>query len=145
MKRLLILLALLISTPCYAQSNFKECFTTNGNNCVPAIAASNRAILSVSSATTSELVALVSGQRIYITAWDFIASAVGTIKLVYGTGTNCGTGTTDLTGNYTITTSTVFTKGNGLGPVLIVPASNALCYTSASTAALQGTISYVQF
>lgn len=145
-KLALILWALLcLPTIVLAQSNFKPCYTTGQSNCVQAVAASNAAIMAISSNTTAQLVALVAGKRIYVTSWDLISSAAGTFKFVYGTGTNCGTGTTDLTGTYTFGTSTVFTKGNGMGMLLVVPVSNALCYTSASSIAAQGTVSYVQF
>lgn len=148
MRKLLITIVwalICLPTLALAQSNFKPCYSTGQNNCVPAVAASNAAIIAVSSNTTSELVALVAGKRIYVTSWDLISSAAGTFKFVYGTGTNCGTGTTDLTGTYTVGTSTVFTKGNGLGMLLVVPVSNALCYTSGASIAAQGTVSYVQF
>lgn len=147
MRKIVLILCALLCLPTIAdaQSNFKPCYTTGQSNCVPAVAASNAAIIAISSNTTSELVALSTGKRIYVTSWDLVSSVAGTFKLVYGTGTNCGTGTADLTGTYTFGTSTVFTKGNGLGMLLVVPASNALCYTSAASIAAQGTLSYVQF
>lgn len=145
-KLVLIMWALLcLPTLALAQNFVRPCYTTGQNNCVPGVAASNAAIIAISSNTTSELVALATGKRIYVTSWDLISSVAGTVKFVYGTGTNCGTGTTDLTGTYTFGTSTVFTKGNGLGMLLVVPVSNALCYTSGGSIAAQGTVSYAQF
>ncbi len=128
-----------------AQSTQQLCYTTNGANCIPAVAASKNKVIAVSSATTTELVALVASQNIYVTSWDVVSSAAGTLKLVYGTGTACGTGTTDLTGTYTLATSTVFTKGNGVGSILTVPPGNALCITSGGSVAAQGSLSYAQF
>lgn len=101
--------------------------------------------IDVSTATTTQLVALASSQRIYITSWDVIAAGTGTIKLVYGTGSNCGTGTTDLTGAYSLVAQAGLAKGNGLGPVLVVPASNALCVTTSAAVGMQGSVSYTQF
>lgn len=147
MKRFwLACFALLLSVGCaFAQSTQQLCFTTNGSNCVPAVAASNSAAIAVSSATTTEIVALASTKSIYVTSWNVISSAAGTLKWVYGTGTACATGTTDLTGTYTFGTSTVFDTGNGLGIILKVPFEKALCLTSASTINAQGSISYAQF
>lgn len=121
------------------------CYTTNGNNCVPAVAASNSAAIAVSSGTTTQLVALASGKGIYVTSFDLVSTAAQTAKFVYGTGTNCGTGTTDLTGAYGMTTFTVISKGDGLGAILFVPGGNALCITTTTTGALNGSISYAQF
>lgn len=101
--------------------------------------------IDVSTATTTQLVALASSQKIYITSWDVIAAGTGTIKLVYGTGSSCGTGTTDLTGAYSLVAQSGIAKGNGLGPVLVVPASNALCVTTSAAVGMQGSVSYTQF
>jgi hypothetical protein len=50
--------------------------------------------INISSATTTQLVAAVSGKATYVTAWDVIAAGTGNIVLEYGAGSNCGTGTT---------------------------------------------------
>lgn len=109
------------------------------------IQADTSAIINASTATTTQLVALTSTQKIYITAWDVIAAGTGTIKLVYGTGSSCGTGTTDLTPAYSLVAQAGLTKGSGLGPILVVPASNALCVTTSAAVGMQGTVSYTKF
>ena len=78
--------------------------------------------INISSATTTQLVAAASGKAIYVTAWDVIAAGTGNITLEYGTGSNCGAGTTPLTGAYSLAAQFGIAKGNGLGPVLVVPA-----------------------
>jgi hypothetical protein len=107
------------------------------------------ATVSQASATTTEVVALTSGQSIYISG--FILSSVGaagppTIKFVYGTGANCGSGTTDLTPVFTGSTTAgdiaVFSYGNGAAYVLKVPVSNALCVTSTTTSPQRGLVTY---
>lgn len=147
MKRiLLILIALFFSVSfANAQSPVKLCYTTNGANCQFAIAASNSIPVSISSGTTTELVPLSVGKQIFVTSWDVMSAGTGTIKLVYGTGSNCGTGTADLTGAYPLIAQAGIAKGNGLGVVLIVPKSNALCATTNASVQMSGSVSYAQF
>jgi hypothetical protein len=101
--------------------------------------------ISISSATTTQLVGAASGKATYITAWDVIAAGSGNIMLEYGTGSNCGTGTTALTGAYNLVAQFGIAKGNGLGPVLIVPAGNALCALTSAAVQMSGSVSYTQF
>lgn len=146
MKRLLLILAaLLYSIPAYAQGPMKLCFTTNGNNCVPGVQSAASAAISVAAATTTQIVALADGKRLYVTSFDMMSAGTLNATLVYGTGTNCGTGTTSLTGAYPLIAQAGISKGNGTGSVLIIPASNALCITTSGTSQLSGSVSYVQF
>ena len=136
---------MLFSTFAQAQSTQQLCYTTTGSNCIQAPAGFKSVPIAISSATTTKMITGVSGQSIYITAWDGISSAAGTLLFVYGTGDTCGTGTTSLTGTYTFGTSTVISKGNGLGPVFSIPNGNNLCLTSGGSINIQGSISYAQF
>ena len=129
----------------FAQGPTQLCFTTNGSNCVAAIQASNSVAISTASATTVQLVALVAGKRIYISAWDVVASGTTSVTLKYGTGTNCGTGTQSLTGAYALIAQAGLAKASGLGPVLFVPAGNALCITNSAAIQISGSLSYAQF
>ncbi len=74
-----------------------------------------------------------------------IAAGTGNITLEYGTGSNCGTGTTALTGAYSLAAQFGIAKGNGLGPVLIVPTGNALCALTSAAVQMSGSVSYTQF
>jgi hypothetical protein len=109
------------------------------------IQASASAAINVSTATTTQLVALSASKKIYVTSFDVIAGGTGNITFVYGTGTNCGTGTTALTGAYPLTAQAGIAKGNGLGPVLTVPISNALCVTTSAAVQMSGSVAYTQF
>lgn len=108
-------------------------------------------VINQSSAATTQLVALISGKRVYVCS--ALVNQVGaatppTFKFVYGTGSNCGTGTTDLTGVITgggaSTATNVQFGGNGLGYVFATPASQALCITTTTTQAQKGLLSYTQ-
>jgi hypothetical protein len=117
----------------------------SGANLVAITQASATAAINVSTATTTQLVALSSGQVIHVTAASVIAGGTGNITFVYGTGTNCGTGTTSLTGAYPLIANAGLSIGSGLGPVLVVPAGNALCVTTSAAVQMSGHVAYTQF
>jgi hypothetical protein len=110
------------------------------------------AVINQATATTTQLVALSSGKKVYVCSAlvnQVGAATAPTFKFVYGTGTNCVTGTTDLTGVITggaaSTATNVQFGGNGLGYVFATPASQALCITTTTTQAQKGLLSYTQF
>ncbi len=121
------------------------CYTTNGTNCAASIQSSASAAINISSATTTQLIALVANQTIYVTSWDVMAGGTSNFTLEYGTGTTCGTGTTTLTGAYPLIAQAGISKGNGLGPILIVPPGNALCALTSGNVQHSGSVSYAQF
>jgi hypothetical protein len=96
--------------------------------------------IAVSTAGTVQLVAAVSGKAIYVTDWDVVAGGTGTFQLEYGTGTNCATGTTALTGTYPAAAQ--FGRA-GVGH-LFIPVGNALCIVTTGAAASQGFVAYAQ-
>ena len=146
MKYLLgLLLALCISSAAEAQSRSSLCYTTNGTNCVLAIQASNSNAINISTATTTELIALDANKTIYVTSWDVMAGGTGNFTLVFGSGTACGTGTTSLTGAYPLIAQAGIAKGNGLGIVLAIPKGKALCATTSANVQMSGSVSFVQF
>jgi hypothetical protein len=146
MKRFILIFALmLVCSFAQAQSTQQLCYTSDGSNCIQAPAGFKSVAIAISSATTTKMVDGVAGQTIYITAWDGISSAAGTLKFIYGTGDTCGTGTIALTGTYTFGASTVISKGNGAGPLLSAPNGFNLCLVSTGSINIQGSISYAQF
>lgn len=110
-------------------------------------------IINQATATTTQLIALSAGKKIYVcgaTVNQVGATTAPTFKFVYGTGANCATGPVDLTGvitgaNVAGTIANVQFGGNGLGIVFATPASQALCITTTTTQAQKGVLSYTQF
>lgn len=102
------------------------------------------AAINTAAAATVQLVALQTGQAIYVTSFDFVAGGTTNVTLEYGTGSLCGTGTTALTGAYPLTAQSGVAKGAGVAPVLFVPAGNALCVVNSAAVQLSGSISYAQ-
>lgn len=123
-------------------------FTTNATSSGSAVAVvqpDSQVAVSISTATTTQLVALSSGKKIYVTAWDIFAAGTGGFQLVYGTGSNCGTGTTNLTGSYSLIAQTGLSRGGSLGVLYTIPASNALCAVTTGAVQMSGSVSYTQF
>lgn len=100
--------------------------------------------IDVSTATTTQIVAASGAFKVKLAAFSIIAGGTGNIKFVYGTGSNCGTGTTDLTASYNLTAQSGIAMGSGLGIVLITPASQALCVTTSAAVQMSGFVTYAQ-
>jgi len=109
----------------------------------PVIQATASAPIAISTATTTQIIAL-STLKTYITGWEFISAGSGTVQLEYGTGTACGTVAGTLTGAYPVSAGTGLSRG-GIGPVIVVPAGNEVCVVTTSSATAQGSIAYAQY
>ena len=104
----------------------------------------NSAVITAAAASTTQIVALANGQTISPCGFSVTASGVGTLQWVTGTGANCATGTTNLSGTYTTSVAGPIVFGPG-STVFKVPPSQAICVTmtgAAITAA--GVLTYVQ-
>ncbi len=110
--------------------------------------------IAVSSAATTQLIAVSGSTTPYICGFDFTiaasATSAATAQLEYGTATNC-TGTHALTGTYgsgdaaASTTPAYITRGDGQATVLATAASQGVCIVTAGTTVLvQGSLTYVQ-
>jgi len=100
--------------------------------------------INISTATTTLLVAAVSGKSIYVTSWDVVAPS-GNFTLEYGTQTTnpCDTSTTALTGPYAMNGGQIG-KGTGSGIILTVPTSDQLCAVTSAAVQYSGALSVVQ-
>ena len=115
--------------------------TNSGDPCQNPNVAKSSAVSSISSATTTALVAASGTKAVYVCN-AYIASVGGTSTLEYGTGSTCGSGTTALTGAFAAASTVNFGYG---GTVVTAPASNALCLLSGtSTSATVGVLTYIQ-
>ena len=103
--------------------------------------------ITTSTAVTAQLVAAPTqtNQAISVTSISLIAAGTTNVQFVYGTGTNCGTGQGNLTGNYQLTAQVGFTLGNGSGVVLVLPKNTALCVVNSQAIAIPGSVSYAVF
>lgn len=155
MKRIILILALVLGSVSLAQAQAptKLCIPNSiGDNCItiertfPLPVTSqcqSSAVVNVAAAATTQIVALTSGQTIKVCSFVLSGDTAATLAtFVYGTGTNCGTGTTSLTGAMRIADEGNISASN-LAPLFQAPVSNALCLTAA-TGAVTGFITYTK-
>lgn len=98
--------------------------------------------INISTATTTKLFVGNGARAADITQINFQAAGADNVSLEYGTGTNCGTNTTPLTGTYTLTTGGFISLGDGFGSLFIVPAGNDVCLVTSGAVVLGGSISW---
>ena len=131
---------------------------TNSLGATAIVAADTSANIAISTATTTQVVALASGKSVRVTGIGLAVSATAAtadnITFVTGTGSNCATGQAvifgPLTGGAQVTavgfnTPEIFNYGGGLGQIFQTPASQALCITTTGTQPIGGIISFAQF
>jgi hypothetical protein len=99
--------------------------------------------VAITTATTTQLVALAAGKSVYVCGFTASFGATTTAQFEYGTGATCGTGTTVLTGTFTPGTGVVLSLATD-GTEFSAPAGNALCAVSTGTGGIQGVLTYVQ-
>jgi len=118
--------------------------TSFGDPCKNPAASTSSAVINVSSATTTQLVALAAGKSVYVCQVTMSGGSAATAVLEYGTGSSCGTGTTALTGALALNATQPVSLGWG-GALASTPAGAALCLVTGGTVTTaQGIVSYVQ-
>jgi hypothetical protein len=109
----------------------------------PTPACTESAAVTVAGAGTLEIVGLVAGDSIRVCHFSVGYSGATNATLVYGTGANCGVGTTGLTGAYTnILGLALDFEGRSL---VTVPVANALCLTTSAAVTGGGFITYSRY
>lgn len=105
---------------------------------------SSTAVVAVTAGNTTEIVALSGSTQIRVCSLVISTSLAGTAQFVYGSGTNCGTGTTNITGAMNLATATPLAISSGNGSVFRALAAKALCL-SAVTGNVNGFVTYAQY
>lgn len=100
--------------------------------------------ISTNTSGNVQLVALSGSTVVYVCGWDVMAAGTVNVQLVYGTGSACGTGETDLTGTYQLTTQTGIARSNGGAVQTKTAAGNALCVELSGAVQIDGMVTYVQ-
>lgn len=103
--------------------------------------------ITVSTAVTTQLVPAPtqSNQAIVVTSAFVIAAGTTNVQFVSGTGTNCGTGQANVSGNLQLTAQVGFFGGNGSGVIWVLPKNTALCVINSQAIAIPGSVSYAVF
>lgn len=125
----------------------------NGSgNLTGIIACDKSAFINPTTATTTQIVALVAGQTIRVCSYSisFVGSATAnTLIFKSGTGTACGTGTASLSPTFQGPTTTgeglSISQGSGLGVLFNAGSGNALCATTSAATNVGVFVTYTQF
>ena len=111
--------------------------------------AKSYAVVNMSSATTTRIIAPVSAKHTYICSMILMASAADNVVIEEGTGGTCGTGTAGIAGDTTtglaLGANGGFVMGDGLAAVMATAGTNVdFCLKTSSAAQLSGHVAYVQ-
>lgn len=139
MKRPLLILVLLLAlvVPAGAQDFFRV---------LPVPATFFSCFVEAVTVTTQCQAAPAAGLRAYVTSFTASnqAATVQTLDIVFGTGANCGTGTTALTHKHQFgtvaTTTSPFAISARYRPGLVPTAANAICVRPSAATAFGATI-----
>lgn len=116
----------------------------NGSTWDREYSCNSQAVITFTAASGSlEIVSLTASQVIRICHVSLSSSAATNITLQYGTGSNCGTGTTAISGAY----NNVVTLAINFMPEAAprTAASNAFCVVSSATATIGGMVVYAKY
>lgn len=95
-------------------------------------------------AGSTRIITGVANKQIYVTALMLAPAATAVVTFTYGTGTNCGTGTTSITGPMAFASSGGIAHGAGYGAIFVLPRGVDLCITI-GTAIAPGSLAYAIF
>lgn len=105
-----------------------------------------QAFLDMTTATTTELVALTASQTIHVCHIRVRSNGATTFTFKRGTGSNCGTGTTSIDNAIELIAQDGYVAGVGVGEVLNGGASaNALCVTNSAAVNLHVFVRYAKY
>lgn len=112
----------------------------SGANLISFPVSDTTAPITMSTATTTQMIALSGSTKTFIDNLSIIAGGTTNVTLVYGTGSNCATSPSNLTGAYPLVANTGFVLQR-----IVVPAGQALCVTSSQAVQVSGHVTYTQF
>lgn len=111
----------------------------------PIPACDSSAVVNVAAGATTQIVPLTASRSVRVCAFSISSdTTLSSARWVYGTGTNCGTGTTNLTGAYALGVNSIIASGAGIGQLFSTAASNALCL-AAVAGGITGVVTYAVY
>lgn len=118
-------------------------WTRSGDPCADHARLSS-VVISTASSGNVELVALNSGDIVYVCGYDVVATGAVAVQFIYGTGTACGTGETDLTGAMPFAANGGISVANTGALQFKNAVSNALCIELSAAVQVDGILKYVR-
>lgn len=92
----------------------------------------------------TKLVTGTAGRSIYVCGYSIVSGGTVNVSLVYGTGTNCGTGTTAITPAYNTVVTMALFDNSPFWRGLVAPAAKDLCINASSGVAIQAIVYFSQ-
>jgi hypothetical protein len=108
------------------------------------ISCTDTAVISTASSGNVQLVALTTSETVYVCGWSVVATGTVAVQLIYGTGSACATGETDLTGAYPLVANGGLVD-RGDFAVMRAAASNALCIELSGAVQVDGVLYYTKY
>jgi hypothetical protein len=137
MRYVLGLLLALCATTAQAQ--------ISGGTLPPNVIACNTSVVyDLNSSFSTQLVAAVPNQTIYICGYTIFAASAVNVEFDQGTGTNCGTGTTKIVPAFQLTAQTGVVDGAPFFRGLKTAQGGALCINTSAGVAVQAIVYYIQ-
>lgn len=123
--------------------NLGRVWTIDGGPCGDHARVTSAAINTASSGNV-EVVALAASQTIYVCGFSLVADAAVDVQFIYGTGTACDTGETDLTGIWGFGANGGIAVPNAGAVQFKTASANALCIENSGTVQVSGHVTYVK-
>lgn len=99
-----------------------------------------QAVISTASSGNVELVALTAGQTIYVCDFTLVSTGTVAVQLIYGTGSACATGETNMTGAMPFVANGGWT--HNYDGRLKTAEANALCIELSAATQVDGVVTY---
>jgi hypothetical protein len=112
-------------------------------NVIPLQSCTLSTVFDISASGNTQVIAPLSGKVIRVCHWSFTTTVAQNAQLVYGTGSNCATGGTNLSGLNQSVLAVAFDWGPDAP--LLAASSSALCVSLSSSTRTTGTITYAQY
>lgn len=108
----------------------------------PLIQCNSSVVYDASTNGSTELVALTSGRTIYVCGYSIMAGGTVNVKLIYGTGTACATGSANMTPTYQLLAQVGIVDGSPFNRGLKTASANALCINTSAGVSTQAIVYY---
>lgn len=121
-------------------------YAYNGANWDRQMVCQNSVAINMNTATTAQLVALVSAKRIYVCSLSLMAAGTTNVTITSGTGAACASTPAVITGPYPMTTTSgPVNMAAGYGYLFRTTSAYALCITNSAAVQISGFLSYAQY
>jgi len=119
--------------------------TNVGGNTTGVVGCNSSVKIDTASSGNVELVALSGSTVIRVCGYNFIANGTVAVQMIYGTGTACATGETDLTGAYNLTAQSGIVVQSPFWTGMATAPGNALCIELSGAIQVSGVVFYTQY